>query len=257
MALVLFHGPRGGIGTTFLLAQTAQALAAAGHEVTALDFAAQGTLHLHFGHNPEHALPRFDGPHTAEAIAHGVALFRAADLARDGDLAEALASGDLRLDGHGGAAGITLADIPAGAGWLRDVLRPFAALEICPLAVTAECLAALPGLIAGQREGTHYVLSMVDDTRRFGRHAGAFVRELLGERLLSAVRRDEAVVEAVAMLQPLSRYAPSSSALQDAATLSASMAALLAPVLAAAAARPDHGYDAPVIPASRTRSATA
>jgi hypothetical protein len=71
-------------------------------------------------------------------------------------------------------------------------------------------------------------MSMVEDTRRFARHSVGFLRELLGDRLLGQVRRDEAVIEAGAMLQPLGRYAPHSAALADTIGLGETVAALLA-----------------------------
>ena len=46
------------------------------------------------------------------------------------------------------------------------------------------------------------------------------MRELAGQRLVGRIRSDEAVPEAMAMLQPLSRYAPASAALSDVRAIS-------------------------------------
>lgn len=226
MALILFHSPRGGTGTSFLAATTAIALSRAGHDVTALDFAQTGTLQLHFGLGPGEVLPALDAPaeEAASASVQGVALRSAATLARQGDFAEALAKGEISFSG----ASLFVADIASGDRHLRDLLLPYATLEICPLTATAESLMMLPAATEAGLTKTRFVMSMVEDTRRFARHAVSFLRELLGDRLLGQVRRDEAVVEACAMLQPLGRYAAHSAALADTIQLGASIGALVA-----------------------------
>jgi hypothetical protein len=185
----------------------------AGHDVTALDLAQRGTLQLHFGIGPNETLPALDAPadEAASASVQGVALRSAAAMVRQPDFAEALASGEI---GFGGEQ-VFVADIASGDRHLRDLLLPYAMLEICPLTATAECLMMLPAVNDGGLAKTCFVMSMVEDTRRFARHSVGFLRELLGDRLLGQVRRDEAVIEAGAMLQPLGRYAPHSAALAD------------------------------------------
>lgn len=225
MALVLFHSPRGGTGTSFLAATTAIALSRAGHDVTALDFAENGTLQLHFGLGPSETLPRLDAPldETASASVQGVALRRVAEMARQSDFADGLAKGEF---GFGGDT-IFVADIASGDDHVRDILRPYATLEICPLTATPECLMMLPAMTEAGLDRTCFVLSMVEDTRRFARHTSGFLRELMGERMLGQVRRDEAVIEAGAMLQSLGRYAPHSAALADTIALGEKVAALI------------------------------
>lgn len=226
MALILFHSPRGGTGTSFLAATTAIALSRAGHDVTALDFARNGTLKLHFGLGPGDSLPRLDAPveETASASAQGVALRRAWEMSLQPDFAQGLANGDF---GFGGDS-IFVADIPSDNRELRDLLMPYAAFEICPLTATAECLMMLPGASSAGIAKTWFVLSMIEDTRRFARHTAGFLRELLGDRLIGQVRRDESVIEAGAMVQTLGRYAPHSAALADTIKLGAQVAELLA-----------------------------
>ncbi|MCW1984528.1 cellulose biosynthesis protein BcsQ [Novosphingobium sp. 1529] len=237
MALILFHSPRGGTGNSFLAATTAIALSRAGHDVTALDLAQSGTLQLHFGIGPGEALPPLDAPaeDTASASVQGVALRSAAALARQPDFAEALAKGEI---GFGGEQ-LFVADISSADRHLRDLLLPYAVLEICPLTATAECLMMLPAVNDTGLAKTRFVMSMVEDTRRFARHSVGFLRELLGDRLLGQVRRDEAVIEAGAMLQPLGRYAPHSAALADTIALGECVAELIAEIL------DDEGADLP------------
>ncbi|NKJ42887.1 MULTISPECIES: cellulose synthase operon protein YhjQ/BcsQ [unclassified Novosphingobium] len=229
MALILFHSPRGGTGNSFLAATTAIALSRAGHDVTALDFAQSGTLQLHFGIGPGEALPALDAPaeEAASASVQGVALRSAAALARQDDFAQGLAAGEIGFDGEQ----LFVADISSGDQHLRDLLLPYADLEICPLTATAECLMMLPAVNDAGLAKTRFVMSMVEDTRRFARHSVGFLRELLGDRLLGQVRRDESVIEACAMLQPLGRYAPHSAALADTIALGESVADLLVDIL--------------------------
>jgi len=229
MALILFHSPRGGTGTSFLAATTAIALSRAGHDVTALDFARNGTLQLHFGLGPGESLPALDAPadESASASVQGVALRNAAGMAAQPDFAQGLATGEI---GFGGDK-LFVADIASGDQHLRDILLPYAVLEICPLTATAECLMMLPAANDAGLAKTCFVMSKVDPTRRFARHSVGFLRELLGDRLLGQVRRDEAVIEACAMLQPLGRYAPHSAALADTIALGEAVGTLLEDVL--------------------------
>ncbi|WP_333838405.1 nucleotide-binding protein [Novosphingobium sp.] len=226
MPLILFHSPRGGTGNSFLAATTAIALSRAGHDVTALDFDRNGTLQLHFGMGPGERLPGLDAPsdETASASVQGVALRDASALSRQSDFAEGLARNEFGFSGQK----VFVADIAAGDSQLRDMLLPHALLEICPLTATAESLMMLPGITDAGIAKTFFVLSMVEDTRRFARHSMGFLRELLGERLLGQVRRDEAVTEACAMLKSLGRYAPHSAALADTIKLGGEISTLLA-----------------------------
>lgn len=225
MPLILFHSPRGGTGNSFLAATTAIALSRAGHDVTALDFDRRGTLQLHFGMGPGEVLPRLDAPSevAASASVQGVALRNASDMAFQPDFRDGLAKGEFGFNGET----VFVADIASGDRRLRDMLLPYAALEICPLTATAECLMMLPSINDAGMAKTHFVLSMVEDTRRFARHSAGFLRELMGDRMLGQVRRDEAVVEACAMLQSLGRYAPHSGALADTVKVAARIAELV------------------------------
>jgi len=96
---------------------------------------------------------------------------------------------------------------------------PHATMRICTLLPQPVSLAALTKVEAGtatiELSNTAFILNQIDDTHRFSRHAHVFVRELLGEALIGTVRRDEAVNEAAAMFDPISKYAPASAALAD------------------------------------------
>jgi hypothetical protein len=100
-----------------------------------------------FRHRPERDAAALDAPadEAASASVQGVALRSAAAMVRQPDFAEALASGEI---GFGGDQ-VFVADIASGDRHLRDLLLPYATLEICPLTATAECLMMLPAVNDG------------------------------------------------------------------------------------------------------------
>ena len=76
MTMILMRSPKGGVGTTFLTARLAIALAARGYEVSAIDATTQDSLKLFFELSPSQSLEMFDAALTPDAIS-GVQLFRA------------------------------------------------------------------------------------------------------------------------------------------------------------------------------------
>lgn len=211
MTLVLISGLRGGVGVTSLAANLAMTIASGGQSAVILDLSQSSTLGLHFGLDPHQPLPGFDAPAAAAGPVHGVRLLDAAAQSASKDLGEGLASGDFSFAGEV----IHIADLSGAAAGAAEQLRPFADIELCVLTPTAECIYGLPGALEMLPPATFFVLNRCDDTRRLGRHAASFVRELLGERLLTTIHADEAVAEAGAMMQPLSRHSPASAALAD------------------------------------------
>lgn len=222
MALVIVHGLRGGVGTTTLVATIASGLAQSGQSVTVLDMAARSTMGLHFGLGPADRLPQFDAPTQDNLIVHGVTLRDAGAIARSGDLADGLSSGEIGFDGDM----LYIADIASADAALAEHLRRYAALDLCVLAPSGECLIGLPEALDRAGPNTLFVLNKADDTRKLSRHAAVFVRELLDDKLLATVRTDEAVAETAAMMQPLARHAPASAALHDINALGAAIAAI-------------------------------
>lgn len=211
MTLVLMRSPNGGVGTTFLTARLAMALAARGHEVCAVDCTAQDSLKLHFEIAPNQSLEPLNGEATPDAMA-GVQLYRW-DLGQD-----AATLSDL-LAAHSGVGRVCLVDLGTHAGELRDRLMPHATVEICPLVPTPVALAGLtrvdPARALTMLDRTLFVLNQLDDRRRLSNDIHKLLRALLGEQLLGTVRRDEAVNEALAAMTPLASFAPASAALKD------------------------------------------
>ena len=104
-------------------------------------------------------------------------------------------------------------------------------MHVCTLLPQPVSLAALTKVAAGtptiELPNTAYILNQLDDTHRFSRHTHIFLRELVGDQLVGTVRRDEAVNEAAAMFEPISKYAPASAALADIRTVAEGIEAMI------------------------------
>ncbi|MGF7146900.1 cellulose biosynthesis protein BcsQ [Sphingomonas zeicaulis] len=224
MSLILFHSPKGGVGNSFLAAQLAIQLAHRGHQVTAIDFTFQGALKLNFAILPSQSLANMSRTPGDVTVVHGVELLNGYDLAQERDFREALAAG------HAGifnSQHITIVDVESGDLELKSILYDRCDLHICTLMPQAAALATLPLVVPGTAtvalEKTAFVLNSIDDTRRLSRDSNKFVRELLGDALVANVRRDEAVNEALARFEPLTKAAPSSIIHGDVARLAAAV----------------------------------
>lgn len=235
MALVLCHSPKGGVGATFLAAHLALGLSrldgtdGIAGDVALMTLSTSDLTPLHFGLPPAQRLPSLAAPAEAAVLVSGINLCCEPRAADDADFLP-------RLEDAGylsAASDRTLViDVPVGQAALARRLMPLATLHVCPLTASPDCLALLPQLLDQAADGgaahTAYVISKLDETRKLARHVSAFAREVLGDRLVGKIRNDQAVPEALAMLQLLSRYAPASAALADANLVSQAAGAILA-----------------------------
>lgn len=265
MPIVLCHSPKGGVGTTFLAAHLAMGLADMGGadeapgEVALLTLSARDLTALHFGLAPAQQLPPMASTADAAVLVGGIGLFCEPQAASDSDFLPRLEDAGYL----GVASNRTLViDVPSGQDMLARKLMPHAALHVCPLAASPDCLALLPQLLdEANNPGSRriaYVFGKLDETRRLARHVAAFAREVLGERLIAKIRNDQAVPEALAMLQLLSRYAPASAALADARVAAQAVAAILAQERHAAAGdEPDGHVETFAVPAANAGKSRA
>ncbi|HXH16233.1 MAG TPA: cellulose synthase operon protein YhjQ/BcsQ [Sphingomonas sp.] len=224
MPLILCHSPAGGVGTTFLTAHLALGLAARGHDVTAIDFTHADALKLFFGMLPVQQIPTMTDGASEGIVVDGVELLSGYAAAQSGAFGRLLAQRSaLPFDEDR----IVIADVAAADLALKTSLLPHAALHVCVLAPQPTSLAALskvqPGTPTIDLEQTAFVLNRIDDTRKLSRHSQIFLRALFGDALIGAVRRDEAVNEALASFKPLARYAKQSVVLADLLTLTAAV----------------------------------
>lgn len=211
MTLILMRSPKGGVGTTFMTARLAIALAARGRDVSAVDCTGQDSLKLFFEMAPSQPLEVLDSDVTPNATS-GVQLFGISPSLPAERAAELLL--ERSEDGR-----ISIVDLGIGRPGWRERLLPHAAIEICPIVPSPVALAALTRVDSGHSvmslDRTVFVLNQLDDRRRLSNDIHKLVRTLLGDQLLGIVRRDEAVNEALAAMKPLSVFAPASAALKD------------------------------------------
>lgn len=224
MPMIVCHAPKGGAGTTFVAAHLAMGLAEAGAEVTVLTMAPRDTITLHFGLQPATSLPSPTAPADEAVVVGGIDLRHYRKAPTDPDFLSMLRDmGYLET----GLDRVLVLDVPAGELAFAKRMIPHACAHLCPLNAQPDTLALLPQMFgeAGPDglQSTAFVINALDETRRLSRHGAAFIRELAGPRLVGRIRLDEAVPEAIAMLQPLARYAPASAALADLAAVAEAM----------------------------------
>ncbi|RKF23103.1 ATPase [Altericroceibacterium spongiae] len=215
MTLILCHSAKGGVGTTFLAAQLAIRFAQAGRQVTAIDGSGQDSLKLHFGILPTQFAPNWSKSHTMPLVMSNVSLIDAHLDIREEYFLNSLRRGDLARE----KGAIIIVDINSADRNLFRDLYDLADLHICPISPDPAALVSLSQLGGDQRttelEKTVYVFNMQDDRHKLSRHSYRFVKELFDTRLVGTVRRDQAVFEALAMFEPLTKIAPNSVALSD------------------------------------------
>lgn len=224
MAVIVCHGLKGGAGITFVAAHLAMTLSEAGAEVSVLSVAQRDTLPLHFGLQPALTLPSLFAPAEDAVLASGINLRSHTRATDDADFVPTLHDlGYLEA----GPDRVMVIDVPASEFAFARRIIPHSSANLCVLNAAPDTLALLPQVLgdasAETIARTTFAINALDETRRLSRHSAAFIRELVGPRLIGRIRLDEAVPEAIAMLQPLARYAPSSAALADVRAIGAAM----------------------------------
>lgn len=216
MPVIVCHSLKGGAGTSFMAAHVAMGLSEAGADVTVLTVAKRDTLPLHFGLQPALTLPSLFAPAEDAVLVSGINLRSLTKAVDDPDFVPTL--GDLGFL-ETGQDKVMVIDVPASEFAFARRIVPHASANLCVLNAAPDTLALMPQVLDEASPeniaATSFVINALDETRRLSRHTAAFIRELVGARLLGRVRLDESVPEAIAMLQPLAKYAPSSAALAD------------------------------------------
>jgi cellulose biosynthesis protein BcsQ len=224
MPVIVTHGLKGGAGTTFIAAHIAMALSEAGADVTVLTTTQRDTMPLHFGLQPAMSLPSLFAPAEDAVLAAGIDLRSLTTAPEDNDFVPALRDlGFLET----GQDKVMVIDVPASEFAFARRVVPHASANVCVINAAPDTLALMPQVLDEASPeniaATSFVINALDETRRLSRHSSAFIRELVGARLLGRVRLDESVPEAIAMLQPLGKYAPSSAALADVKMIGAAL----------------------------------
>lgn len=252
MPLICIASPKGGVGKTTLAANLADALRRQGRRVLAMDLDPQNGLRLHFGvaltdrggflaQLPlglpwRHAVRQTPAgvallPHgtvgMADALATVAMLERAPELLV-GPVREMLADPGL----------ILVADLPPGPSRALELLAPHAAMMIVVLLADANGAALMPEIDSGRFLGLgalygprpdrlRLVLNQVDYASRLSRAVAEALARHLGQRLLGALAREDAVGEALAAQRLLLDSAPTSRAALDLCELGLAVAAAL------------------------------
>lgn len=223
MPLIIVHSPKGGVGTTTMVANLASWLARGGRPVLAVDLSPHDSLSLHLQRDLAPADPRQganDGPATGQV--------RLATRAGGLGIEQLLQEAERAAQGDA----LVLVDIPAGETGMLHRLAPRAIIHLCVLAADAGSVAMLPGLM-NDRSGPadaprlHYVLNRMDDRRSVAREVHRVVRLAVMEDLVAVVRSDEALNESLAALTSIYDHAPASAAAADIAALADRIAASL------------------------------
>jgi len=234
MALILCHGPKGGTGTTFLSAHLAMGLTGLDGstpidgDVSLMTLSSRDLTPLHFGLPPAQRLPGLNAGAESAVLVNGISLRCEPEAPYDADFVVRLQDAGFLTDE---VERTLVLDVPAGERELARKLMPYATVHVCPITATPDCLALLPQVLDendGEARQSAYIIGKLDETRRLARHVAAFMREILGNRLIGKIRQDQSVPEALAMLQMLGKYAPSSAALADARLASDTIGLMLA-----------------------------
>lgn len=214
--LVVVHSPKGGSGSSFLTAALAGTLAKRGHPVAAVDFTFQDALKLYLGLLPTQPAIEMNARGSDAMLVAGVELMNGHTFSREKGFIDSIRAGNSPLLDKDR---IIFADIASEDHALRHFLMSYAALQICAILPRPASLATLakvePGTPTVSLVKTVFVLNQLDDRRRLSRHTHSFIQELVGEKLLGTLRYDEAINEALAMFQPLAKFAPSSALIPD------------------------------------------
>lgn len=223
MTLILVQSPKGGVGSTFMTAQLAIRLAEYGLRVTAIDCTGQDSLKLHFGLRPAQPLGT-----QGEAVPQALVVL-GVELMSSDDLHRAISHGPpASLATLFPSERVTIIDVASSDRRLMEALMPLATVHLCVLTPSPAAIATLPltdpGNTVVELPKTLFILNQVDDRLKLSQDTSKFLAELLGDHLIGSVRRDEAVNQALAMLQQISRLAPSSVVLSDLAALTAAVA---------------------------------
>jgi cellulose synthase operon protein YhjQ len=214
----------GGVGKTTLVATLGRALSVEGEKVVLADTTAHGLLPIYFGARDIHPGVLRTFPPPAESAGQPVSLviYDLAGESEDERHQEALAE-EILKSGQGNHR--LLLDLSSGSSWLiRSVanLRPTVLVPMAPDMNSVISLQAVERLFRGLTDSDgrpvlpFYVLNHFDATLPLHLDVREVLRRQLGDRLLRiAIRRSQAVSEALAEGMTVVDYAPDAPVTQD------------------------------------------
>jgi cellulose biosynthesis protein BcsQ len=202
----------------------AAALGKAGTTVTAIDLTGQDSLKLWLGVRPGQPVFGQDR-YTKDAMLSGGV--RPISISKEKYRAADCLS---IVTAASGVTELVIVDIASADEDTWRMLQPHAALSLCVLAADAGSVAVLPRALAlapADDKQLLFVVNQIDLRGRFNSDAAKLFERALGHRLVATIRRDEAVNEALASLEPLNVFAPKSAAASDIQDLSEVLSSIL------------------------------
>lgn len=233
----------GGVGKTSLVATLGRALSARGERVLLVDTAAFGLLPFFFGARDQRpgVLRTFTAPGSSGDAPIQMITVDPESLGPEAAPQETLTQ---EISRHGRNAGRVIVDLATASGaTTRRVLRlaPAVLVPVVPDMSSVVSVSSIDNFFehnvsaSGQPVRPYYVLNQFDPSLPLHLDVREVLREQLGDRLLPfALRRSQAVSEALAEGMTVVDYAPNSPAAEDFASLAAWVKSLAAPA--------NHGY---------------
>jgi cellulose biosynthesis protein BcsQ len=227
MSLVTFFSVKGGVGITSCVANAAVYLARMGLTVTAVDFSGTDQLKVLLGVAPDQPVLGSARQNIEVGQQHGVRIASAPP---------SLASPEDRvafLTAVSGVSEIVVADLSMLDMASCRELCARAALNLCLLSTDAGSINSLPRAVDAQMamSNVRFIINNFDHRRRVAVEAMSLFEAALGSAIIGVVRRDEAVNEATASLEPLASFAPTSAAARDISVLATAINGVLPALL--------------------------
>jgi cellulose biosynthesis protein BcsQ len=227
MSLVTFFSVKGGVGVTSCVANAAVYLARMGLTVTAVDLSGTEQLKVLLGVAPDQ--PVLGSPRQTVEVGqqHGIRIASApSNLSSPEDRVNF-------LQAISGVSEVVVADLSSLDVASYRQIGAHGALNVCLLSADAGSINSLPRAIDEQRviPNIRFVINNVDQRRRVAVEAMSLFEAALGSAIIGSVRRDEALNEATASMEPLASFAPTTAAARDLSVLANAINSVLPALL--------------------------
>jgi len=227
MSLVTCFSVKGGVGVTSCVANAAVYLARMGLTVTAVDLSGTDQLKVLLGVAPDQPVLGSSRQTIEVGQQHGVGIASAPPniVSPEDRLAF--------LTGVSGVSEVVVADLSSLDLASRREICARASINLCILSADAGSINSLPRAIDEQlaMPNVRFVINNVDQRRRVAVEAMTLFEATLGSDIIGAIRRDEAVNEATASMEPLASFAPTTAAARDISVLASAINGVLPALL--------------------------
>jgi cellulose synthase operon protein YhjQ len=224
MPLLLVYSLAGGVGKTSLAATLGRALSSQGEKVVLTDTTSRGLLPYYFGERELRPgeVRTFQPPAGSPGVPVSLVTYDAASMGDDERQQEVLTDEILR-NGHGNQR--VVLDLSSGSSWLVRRMVELHPIVLVPMTGDMNSVISLQAVervfqSIADRDGRpllpYYVLNQFDTSLPLHLDVREVLRRKLGDRLLRiAIRRSQAVSEALAEGMTVVDYAPDAAVSQD------------------------------------------